>query len=94
MPGGGLNAPMAVDSVDAAPSEDQRGFLPIPDVKAWRSIYASRGDEPRRRRAADAMLFVFGAAGLLIASLIASSDSIGEADAAADLAGLLDGSPT
>ena len=31
-----------------------------------------------------------GRAGLLIASLIASSDSIGEADAAADLAGLLD----
>jgi uncharacterized membrane protein YbhN (UPF0104 family)/tRNA A-37 threonylcarbamoyl transferase component Bud32 len=81
---------MAVDSVDAAPTEDQRGFLSIPDVKAWRSIYSSRGDEPRRRRAADAMLFVFGAAGLLMASLIASSDSIGEADAAADLANLLD----
>jgi uncharacterized protein (TIRG00374 family) len=81
---------MAVDSVAEAQDRDGRSFLPIPDVKAWRSIYSSRGDEPRMRRAADALLFVFGAAGLLIASLIASSDSIGELDAAADIASLLD----
>ncbi len=79
---------MAIDS-DAPPEPRDKGFLAIPDVKAWRSIYASRGDEPRRRRPADAVLFVFAAAGLLVASLIANSDLVGEANATAALQELL-----
>jgi uncharacterized protein (TIRG00374 family) len=80
---------MAIDS-DAPSEAKARGLLPIPDVKAWRSIYASRGDEPRRRRAADAVLFVFAAAGLLIASLIANSQLQGEANAIAAIQDLFD----
>ena len=80
---------MAIDS-DARPEEKVRGFLPIPDVKAWRSMYASRGDEPRRRRAADAVLFVFAAAGLLIASLVANSELVGEANATVAIQDLFD----
>ena len=80
---------MAIDS--EAPSEARaRGLLPIPDVKAWRSMYASRGDEPRRRRAADAALFVLAAGGLLIASLIANSQLQGEANAIAAIQDLFD----
>ena len=81
---------MAIDSPAAADEKHDRGFLPIPDVKAWRSIYASRGDEPRHRRAADAVLFVFGAVGLLVASLIANSELAGEATATDSLRSLLD----
>ncbi len=82
---------MAIDSEAAAAEEKRdRGFLPIPDVQAWRSIYASRGDEPRHRRAADAVLFVFGAVGLLIASLLANSELAGEATATDSLRSLLD----
>ncbi len=81
---------MAIDSQAPPGAEEENGFLPIPDVKAWRSIYASRGDEPRHRRAADAILFVFGAAGLLVASLIANSGLEGEATATEALRSLLD----
>ena len=90
MPGRGRHlTEMAIDS-EAPPETRERGFLPIPDVKAWRSIYASRGDEPRNRRAADAVLFVFAAAGLLIASLIANSELEGEANAIAAIQDLFD----
>ncbi len=81
---------MAIDSEAPPGAQEEHGFLPIPDVKAWRSIYASRGDEPRHRRAADAVLFVFGAAGLLVASLIANSGLEGEATATEALRSLLD----
>ena len=60
---------MAIDSEAPPGAQEEHGFLPIPDVKAWRSIYASRGDEPRHRRAADAVLFVVAALGLLVAFL-------------------------
>ena len=81
---------MAIDSEAPPSAEEEHGFLPIPDVKAWRSIYASRGDEPRHRRAADAVLFLFGATGLLVASLIANSGLEGEATATEALRSLLD----
>ncbi len=81
---------MAIDSEASPDAKVEHGFLPIPDVKAWRSMYASRGDEPRSRRAADAVLFVFAAAGLLVASLVANSELAGEANATSALQDLLD----
>ena len=81
---------MAIDSEAPPSADEEHGFLPIPDVKAWRSIYASRGDEPRHRRAADAVLFVVAALGLLVASLISNSSLAGEANATSALQDLLD----
>ena len=81
---------MAIDSEAPPSAEEEHGFLPIPDVKAWRSIYASRGDEPRHRRAADAVLFVVAAVGLLVASLISNGSAAGEANAISALQELLD----
>ena len=81
---------MAIDSEAPPGAQEEHGFLPIPDVKAWRSIYASRGDEPRHRRAADAVLFVVAALGLLVASLISNSSLAGEANAVSGLQDLLD----
>src|SRR5262249_41618584 len=81
---------VAIDSAPRSEEQEAHGFLPIPDVKAWRSIYASRGDEPRHRRAADAVLFVLAALGLLVASLVANSALAGENSAPSALQALLD----
>jgi uncharacterized membrane protein YbhN (UPF0104 family) len=69
-----------------AVTDDDAAAAPVP---AWRSLFASAGDEPRRRRVDDVGLLAVALVTGLVTALVAGGPSAGGADAVVALEDLL-----